>query len=216
MTPDHFGNFEAEVKLPALDTILFKFVVNGEWVTSGSYKTTHDEFGNTNNYLDAAELTAVEEFLEEPKQDAETANYHPEPSGAADESVEDKLTQVLTAESSYAAVSIPPSSDSAFEHVSDVSHGDTEATESTSPPGTDPDKPSCRNAPEDITPTNSAVRRPLDAEVTTLGGQSCDSSISGRPFQPDSETVALSPALARGKPRRREGLIIRLKSIFRG
>lgn len=219
LTPDHFGNFEADVKLPALDTILFKFVVNGEWVTSASYKTTQDEFGNTNNYLDAAELTAVEEFVEEPVEaeahasaEEETAKYAPEPA-VSDEAAEEKLMQVLTSESSYAAVSIPPSTDSAFERVSELSHGDAD---SAAPSGTDPDKPSCRNAPEDITPTNSRAGRPLDAEVTTLGGHSCDSSLSGRPLQPDGETVALSPAQARGKaPGRREGLIIRLKSIFR-
>lgn len=220
LTRDHFGNFEADVKLPALDTILFKFVVDGKWVTSLSYKTAQDEFGNNNNYLDVAELTAVEEFVEEPEEPEEqtardeSAGSEPEPV-VADDVVEEKLTQVLTSESSYAAVSIPASSDSAFEHVSDISHEESSITDAV-PPGTDPDKPSCRNAPEDITPTNSRAGRPLDAEGTTLGGHSCDSSISGRPLQPDSEAVALSPVLARGKgPRRREGLIIRLKSIFR-
>lgn len=227
LTPSSSGNFEAVVKLPARERIVFKYVLNGsDWVTHPELKTVLDEHGNFNNFVDADELTAVEEFVREPTSEASEADEVSASSGSAganvadaqeaesnekdkDDKPEDKLTHVLTAESLYASVSIPPSSDSAYEHVSQDSDDDPH----------EPDgKPRRRNAPEDITPTASRAgtrpQQPQDEEVTTLGAHSCDSSISGRALQPDSETVdALTP---KRKPmeRRRDGFMGRLKSIF--
>lgn len=209
MARDALGVFEAVLKLPALDRISFKFVVDGEWTVSLSYRTTQDEFGNSNNYLDAAELTAVEEFVEEPQP--ESTSEQEDRAGRPD-LADEKLTQVLTSDSSYAAVSIPASSGSGFPASSDSGFEQVHDPDIEAPGAWD--KPSCRNAPEDITPTASRAGRPLDAEISTLGGHSCDSSLSGRPLQPESEAVALSSARTKG-PGRREGLIVRLKGIFR-
>ncbi|OVF04693.1 hypothetical protein A9F13_26g00473 [Clavispora lusitaniae] len=227
LTPSSSGNFEAVVKLPARERIVFKYVLNGsDWVTHPELKTVSDEHGNFNNFVDADELTAVEEFVREATSEASEADEVSASLGSAganvadaqeaesnekdkDDKPEDKLTHVSTAESSYASVSIPPSSDSAYEHVSQDSDDDPH----------EPDgKPRRRNAPEDITPTASRAgtrpQQPQDEEVTTLGAHSCDSSISGRALQPDSETVDASTPKRKPMERRRDGFMGRLKSIF--
>lgn len=141
---------------------------------------------------------------------------------------EEKLTNVLTSGSSYAAVSIPGSGDSGFENISQDEDSDY-----------DPSNRNARHrtAPEDVTPTNSnpgviysASKRPAgpggahDSEVTTLGSNSRSSSFTGGPQQPDGETVdvlkvpGLYPSPVKSADKisgRRDGLITRLKGLFR-
>ncbi|KAF9351262.1 hypothetical protein BGX26_010704 [Mortierella sp. AD094] len=52
-------NFEASVNVPRTQKILFKFVVDGQWMCSDSYATECDEQGNLNNVLPATQQTIV-------------------------------------------------------------------------------------------------------------------------------------------------------------
>lgn len=238
------GSFEAVLRLRERQKLVFKFVLNGsEWVTDDAYKVEYDEHGNPNNYVDASELIEVHEFTKEETPKAETPEFSPLavassergpvelPEAATTESAaakettlptsdEEKLTNVLTSDSSYAAVSIPGSGSSGFESISDEDDFD----------------PSNRNArhrtaPEDVTPTSSnpGLKRPAgsgaaDSEVTTLGSNSRSSSFTGRPQQSDCETVDVmkvpgsfpSPVKSDEKVHgRRDGLITRLRGLFR-
>lgn len=239
------SNFEAVLRLHERQKLVFKFVLNGsDWVTDDAYKVEYDEHGNPNNYVDASELIEVHEFTKEETPKAETPEFSPlvvasseqgpvevpeaatTGSSAAKETTlptsdEEKLTNVLTSDSSYAAVSIPGSGSSGFENISDED---------------DDFDPSNRNArhrtaPEDVTPTSSnpGLKRPAgpgaaDSEVTTLGSNSRSSSFTGRPQQPDGETVDVmkvpgsfpSPVKSDEKVYgRRDGLITRLRGLFR-
>lgn len=209
--------FEVLLKVPTRERLVFKFVVNGEWTTDSNYKLEHDEHGNPNNYVDADELIAVEEFTEELAEEPvavaattdapKTADF--EESASVDEPDHEKITQVLTSDSSYAAVSLP-STDSAFEHVSQ--EGDPPSNRN----------PRRRNAPEDLTPTNSsgvAAKQPqtTDSEVTTIGPNSRNSSFTGRPLPEETLKVpgAYPVDVDLPKKGRRDGLITRLKGLFR-
>jgi len=240
-------------------------VNDSEWTTHDSYKLEHDEHGNSNNYVDADELIEVEEFTKEATPSpvataAETSAAKTTPVTEApaatvsqtSETVEsvktpvetafpaekhanlvlesregdEKLTNVLTSDLSYAAVSVPESEGSAFENISRDEENDFDASNRSA---------RNRNAPEDITPTNSnsgataAAKQggsgtTQDSEVTTLGPNSRNSSFTGRPHQPDSETVdilkvpgsfPLPVKSTEKRPSRRDGLITRLKGMFR-
>lgn len=241
------GVFETTLKVAERQKLVFKFVVNNsEWVTLPDYKIEYDEHGNPNNYVDAAELVAIEEFQRDvtpvpavvlpvetkaseiskevlPGTDSEPLELTPD---VHDD--EERLTNVLTSGSSYAAVSIPESSD--FE---DVPAPDEEG---------DDNEPRRRTAPEDDTPTNSLYhsavlsgspmggKQPQDPEVTTLGPSSRNSSFTGKLHhaEGDSSTkLALvnlpgsfpSPKkeahLTENRGSRRDGLITRVRGLFR-
>lgn len=270
------GAFEAVLRFHKLHKLVFKFVVNGEWVTDSSHKIEHDEHGNPNNYIDAADLTEVQEFTKEATPEAQSAatiapvklaateqppvpvpaaastQSHNKAGDAGEAAVslpiklvleshdgENKLTNVLTSDSSYAAVSIPGSGLSAYENISHDEEADADAD-------ADASNGSARNrtAPEEVTPTNSnsGVSAPglvhskqqasgsgdaADSEVTTLGPNSRNNSFTGRLNQPDGENVDVlkvpgsfpSPAKSADKTAashsRRDGLITRLKGLFR-
>lgn len=54
------GSFELTVPLPSSDeTLLYKYVVDGEWVVSQSQKITKDESGNENNVIDKDDLVSA-------------------------------------------------------------------------------------------------------------------------------------------------------------
>lgn len=59
--------FTGEIRVPSKSKLVFKFVVDGTWTTSGEFKSETDEHGNLNNYINAEELTSVEEFVQEPE-----------------------------------------------------------------------------------------------------------------------------------------------------
>lgn len=81
--------------------LVFKFVINdSNWCIASDLKVEHDEHGNANNYVDAAELKDTTEIINHDEYD---------------------LAQVLTNPSSYDAISPPASSGSGFEHLSKAS-----------------------------------------------------------------------------------------------
>lgn len=243
--------FETELRLDSRQKLIFKFVINDtDWVTHEDYKLEHDEQGNPNNVVFAEELVAIEEFQKDPSPVVPSVQEPVIPYGVStskDAEVEpelpatpvklvletrsegEKLTQVLTSESSYAAVSIPGFSD--YENI--AIPDETE--------GLLGDPARNRTAPEDDTPTNSlynsAVLAPTpgkqqptqDSEVTTLGPNSRNSSFTGKPLQPEGDAVSKSPlvkvpgsfpspmkeTLPEKRASRRDGLITRLKGLFR-
>lgn len=278
--------FEAILRLPERQKLVFKFVINGsDWVTDDSYKIEHDEHGNPNNYVDAYELIEVQEFTKdatptdpvsepvpvaakstepstktaEPTDAAKPAAVETTTEGSATKSAElahvsepaaatlapqflpaavhdkpevvahddeERLTNVLTSGSSYAAVSVPESEGSGFENISRNEEQNFDASNRLA---------RNRTAPEDITPTTSntggaaaakqgSTGATQDSEVTTLGPNSRNSSFTGRPHQPDGETVdivkipgslPLPSKTEEKRLSRRDGLITRLKGIFR-
>lgn len=94
---DHFS---AIITVAEKQDLVFKFIVNGEWVLNPEYKVVSDENGLENNQIDADDLVLFEEF-EEAKEKKEG----------------DEIHQVLTG-SSFAALSIP-SETSKFEDLAD-------------------------------------------------------------------------------------------------
>lgn len=52
------GSFELTVPLPSDATVLYKYVVDGEWLTNSDQKLAEDETGNVNNVLEAADFAA--------------------------------------------------------------------------------------------------------------------------------------------------------------
>lgn len=53
-------SFELTVPLPAeTDKVLYKYVVDGEWLTSSSEKTTKDDAGIENNFLEGGDLVSA-------------------------------------------------------------------------------------------------------------------------------------------------------------
>lgn len=230
MTRDHLSEpFTKLVKLPSKKKITFKFVIDDtNWITSESFKSETDEHGNQNNYIDAEDLIAVEETVEqlhdvkadiikeEAKKEEETIDKNKEREDFFEEEVkstnDDELfTRVLTSESSYASVSLV-SGDSAFEHVSQ-----------------DSGEASNRNAPEELTPTNSVgeertVRKATgpqlsDSEVTTIGPNSRNNSFSGgfQTVEGDNLSKSTKTTLLRDMEtgRRKDGLMTRLRGLFR-
>lgn len=231
LTRDHLSEpFTKLVKLPSKEKITFKFVIDDtNWITSENFKSETDEHGNQNNYIDAHDLITVEELVElfqeekvekaeeKAENDKETIGntngeeekYDEEDKCANDDEL---FTRVLTSESSYASVSLV-SGESAFEHVS-----------------RDSGEASNRNAPEELTPTNSvgeerserkATRPQLsDSEVTTIGPSSRNNSFSGG-FQTAAEGDTISKStktnllrdMETGK--RKDGLMTRLRGLFR-
>lgn len=236
--------FELVLKVPERQKLIFKFIINGDWVTAGAYKIEHDEHGNSNNYVDADELVAVEEFTKEPTAEpasplalapetrapaetpvAATTTSAAKATGAAEPVAPlklheegEKLTQVLTLDLLYAAVLIPGSSDSAYDHVSQEE--------------VPPDNPRRRTAPEDLTPTNSieksgvlssttttvAPKQPpaqcSDAEVATIGPSSRNSSFTGRPLPEELKVPRAHQDTDLPKRGRRDGLISRFRGLF--
>lgn len=184
---------------------------------------------------DVATPAAVETTTEAPvTKSAELAQISepvaptlaPEPLAAVVHDDEERLTNVLTSGSSYAAVSVPESEGSGFENISRVEELNFDASNRLA---------RNRTAPEDITPTNSntggaaaakqgSTTAAQDSEVTTLGPNSRNSSFTGRPHQPDGEAVDIMkvpgsfPLPTKPEEKRlsrRDGLITRLKGIFR-
>lgn len=243
------GRFETVLRFDERQKLVFKFVVNGDWINVPHYKVERDAHGIENNYVDASELTEVQEFTKEETPDvpADTtalladakSEQVPVDIPAVDEDHkakeavletredEEKLTNVLTAESSYAAVSIPGSGDSTYENISRDEDKDEDFDASNRPARN-------RTAPEDVTPTNSNpgsshIKQPgageaQDSEVTTLGPNSRNNSFTGRPQQPDGEALGVlkvpgSYAFPVKSPdkhsSRRDGLITRLRGLFR-
>lgn len=235
MSRDHVSEpFTGEVKVSSKLKLVFKFVVNSNWITSDAFKAETDEHGNLNNYVDADELTAVEEFVEVPAdptekesesvvlEDAAPVEVIPDaipemagkkaeipveatPIKAASDDHEDELfTRVSNAGSSYASVSVNSSD---YEHVSQ----DSDASN--------------RNAPEEITPihtaedkSNKATAPQLsDSEVTTIGPSSRNNSFTGGLNQSEGTHVNKTSTILRDleKNKRREGLMGRLRGLFR-
>lgn len=235
MTRDHPSEpFSALIKVPEKSKLVFKFVIDGHnWTTSDTFKVETDEHGNPNNYVDATELVAVEEFVEvkeepkpqpkaeEPKAEEpvaeEPAVEVAEKPTKAPEGQEDELfARVLTSESSYASVSLASGDDSAFEHVSQDSGHAGEASN--------------RTAPEEITPTNTVgegktgtkttgAPQLSDSEVTTLGPSSRNNSFTGGLQSAEGEAVNKSAKLGKREiepgTRRRDGLMLKLRGLFR-
>lgn len=230
--------FEAILRVPERQKLVFKFVINGsDWVTDESYKIEHDEHGNPNNYVDADELVEVQEFTKEatPVEAEPVAVAEEEPKVTVPAKAEpdtrdeeERLTNVLTSGSSYAAVSVPDSEGSGYENISRAEEDNFDASNRLA---------RNRTAPEDITPTTSnaggaaakqgssgSTGATQDSEVTTLGPNSRNSSFTGRPQQPDGETVdalkvpgsfPLPVKTIEKRTSRRDGLITRLKGMFR-
>lgn len=230
MTRDHSSEpFTKLVKLPNKRKITFKFVVDEtNWITSDHFKSETDEHGNRNNYIDADDLIAVEEMVEQLQEvkvekaeedeskDLETIDKSKEEQEKFEEEVkstnDDELfTRVLTSESSYASVSLV-SGESAFEHISQ-----------------DSGNASNRNAPEELTPTNSIGETKSeprgsgpqlsDSEVTTIGPSSRNNSFSGglQTAEGDNLSKSTKTTLLRDLEtgRRKDGLMTRLRGLFR-
>lgn len=216
-----------------MQKLVFKFVVNSNWTTSNAFKIETDEHGNLNNYVDAEELIAVEEFVEVPANDAETDSENVvqedktpveitpdatsemaakksdnavetpvKPSG--DDNDDELFTRVSNAGSSYASVSVTSSD---YEHLSQ----DSDASN--------------RIAPEEITPIHtvedksSKVAAPQlsDSEVTTIGPSSRNNSFTGGLHQSEGTNLSKPSTILRDleKNKRREGLMGRLRGLFR-
>lgn len=209
------GEFETELKLPKKEKIIFKFVLNGtEWVTDPHLQYEHDEHGNANNVVYAENLVAVEEFTEE--KDASPFAEPPQKgiSSERGESDSEKLTNVLTSESSYAAVSIPESKDSGFE---EVEHYKAPITDVTPTSSNLPHLSSVSTEQVDHGPPRHP-QPPFESDVSTLGGNSCNSSLAGR-GQQELELLELK-RLSKGSVSLKvvsggDNLMTRLRGLFR-
>lgn len=208
------GEFEAELKLPKKEKIVFKYVLNGtDWVTDPHLQYEHDENGNANNVVYAENLVAVEEFTEE-KEVSPFAEPPAKNSSDRTESDSEKLTNVLTSESSYAAVSIPESKDSAFE---EVEHCKAPITDVTPTSSNLPHLSSVSTEQVDHGPPRHP-QPPFESDVSTLGGNSCNSSLAGR-GQQELELLELK-RFSKGSVSLKvvsggDNLMTRLRGLFR-
>lgn len=212
--------FSAIIKVPGKSKLVFKFIIDGAiWTTNDHYKTEIDRNGNQNNYVEAEELTPVEEFSEQPllepdpKREPEDLG---EPNGCGFLNTEASndggvFTRVLTLES-YASVSLA-SNDSTFEHLSqNRGHASNRNT---------PEEPAFTNSEEEEAHVSQRSGPQLsDSEATTIGPSSCNNSFTG-------VTSRLSEEENIGKPtkstilrdlesnRRKDGLMSRFCGLFR-
>lgn len=121
------GVFKGQIKVDKKQKLVFKFIADGDkWMTSENYKLEVDENGILNNYVDADELTVVEEFEQGDKHDdavvTNKADLTQDEEVGYEEGEESGYIKgpddVLTASSSFAAI---PSHDSSTYSKYDIS-----------------------------------------------------------------------------------------------
>lgn len=225
--------FTGLIRTDQKDKLVFKFIINGnDWITSDQYKVEYDESGIPNNYVDAEELQVLEEFeLEDSHASlnkvSPSTNLTDNKKTAQDTEDKTNLTQVLTSDSSFAAVSIPGSAGLTYENIEDTIDENLNSEEAVDDQFNTPTN-SMFNSTVLSSPTEGAnsVRvnksQPNTASVGSISklasGSGSTIDVSTKPNDEETTTSANNQndySTTSGNISRKDGLLSKFKSLFR-
>lgn len=228
MECDADGVYRKQIRCDKREKLVFKFISDGgKWLVSDKYGIERDSSGIENNYVDAVDLRAIEEFEEGAKTELDAIEATAEP--LRDSLLnENHLSQVITSSSSYASVSIPEGQNidgrSSFENASassmafinkDEDELDVSVNEGHVPSTTNTSIVNL-NTDANPHPSDTLSGQPIAVKESSTSKDGIFSKVPGSfPLDNESSRNSTIEVNTSETSSRREGLMSRIKSMFR-